>query len=480
MARLRAGRTAGRIAFPWESQWFGLSEARREEVDLPTPTCSSTCPARSRIRGRVPAACGRLAYVDSDPVFTQVKLPRGQAGLPAHSSTPTTCISASAKPCRVRRPMPATGHRWLPDAAAGPARRVARADTARRGCVHHGHELDQLQAGRVPRAQRTGRRTWSSSGSSTCPQRVAARAGDRRDRGQDAAPALGLLERRVVAWSTRRGVPATWTATASYLESPTPSGASRRTATSRDGRAGSAAAPPATWPAGRPVVVQDTGFAAVLPTGEGLLAFGTRPRRPRRSAGVSSDYEPTARGRGRMRRGLLRCRYGADGLIELAWPRRSAGGSNGMKGADRGLVQLRGDGRDGRRPAGSRPCAPGGWRPPAGLATWRWPRPSAAGWTGGRPTRRLHARGVFVCGPFGNGWPITEFLGAVRRRQAHRTESVMLRRRAWNPFDILFERDSSRATSPDLSILSECAVRAPVVGVRPGAPPGGVRRPCAA
>jgi len=27
--------------------------------------------------------------------------------------------------------------------------------------------------------------------------------------------------------------------------------------------------------AGRPVIVQDTGFGGVLPTGEGILAFGT-------------------------------------------------------------------------------------------------------------------------------------------------------------------------------------------------------------
>ena len=32
--------------------------------------------------------------------------------------------------------------------------------------------------------------------------------------------------------------------------------------------------------AGRPVVMQDTGFAPVLPTGEGILSFSTRLKRP--------------------------------------------------------------------------------------------------------------------------------------------------------------------------------------------------------
>ena len=54
-----------------------------------------------------------------------------------------------------------------------------------------------------------------------------------------------------------------------------PSSASPSTPTSRPGRAGSAIAPSAISRPGRPALVQDTGWTAHLPSGEGLLAFST-------------------------------------------------------------------------------------------------------------------------------------------------------------------------------------------------------------
>jgi hypothetical protein len=72
---------------------------------------------------------------------------------------------------------------------------------------------------------------------------------------------------------------------------------------------------------------------------------------------------------------------------------------------------------------------------------------------------------VFVCGPFGNGWPITDFL-------LHFTEcrliglnlSMLESLDKWNPFELLFERDSSETSRPDISFLSRRA-KVPVVGV---------------
>ena len=62
--------------FPWGPEWFGLAAARREEVirsaDL-VINVSGTLEHPDRYR-----AAARLAYIDSDPVFTQVKLARGQ------------------------------------------------------------------------------------------------------------------------------------------------------------------------------------------------------------------------------------------------------------------------------------------------------------------------------------------------------------------------------------------------------------------
>jgi len=72
---------------------------------------------------------------------------------------------------------------------------------------------------------------------------------------------------------------------------------------------------------------------------------------------------------------------------------------------------------------------------------------------------------VFVCGPFGNGPPLTDFLPRFRHCELVGVNLTMLEPlEVWNPFALLVERDSSRASRPDLAFLA--ARRAvPVVGV---------------
>jgi hypothetical protein len=62
--------------FPWQSQWFGLTDSKRTDVvrtaDL-LINVSGSLEQPEQYRN-----AGKLAYIDSDPVFTQVKLARGQ------------------------------------------------------------------------------------------------------------------------------------------------------------------------------------------------------------------------------------------------------------------------------------------------------------------------------------------------------------------------------------------------------------------
>ena len=62
--------------FPWQSTWYGLDDDRRESVlrsaDL-LINVSGTLQRPEEYR-HIP----RMAYIDSDPVFTQVKIARGQ------------------------------------------------------------------------------------------------------------------------------------------------------------------------------------------------------------------------------------------------------------------------------------------------------------------------------------------------------------------------------------------------------------------
>lgn len=72
---------------------------------------------------------------------------------------------------------------------------------------------------------------------------------------------------------------------------------------------------------------------------------------------------------------------------------------------------------------------------------------------------------VFVCGPFGNGWPISDLLRRFADcRVVGLNLSMLEPLEAWNPFDALIERDSSRRSHPDITFaLIEAAV--PVIGV---------------
>ncbi|MBA2360241.1 MAG: polysaccharide pyruvyl transferase family protein [Actinobacteria bacterium] len=72
---------------------------------------------------------------------------------------------------------------------------------------------------------------------------------------------------------------------------------------------------------------------------------------------------------------------------------------------------------------------------------------------------------VFVCGPFGNGPPVDELLERFSGVPLIGVDLTMLEPlEAWNPFQLLLERDSSRAVRPDLAFLAE-PDPVPVVGL---------------
>jgi hypothetical protein len=91
--------------------------------------------------------------------------------------------------------------------------------------------------------------------------------------------------------------------------------------------------------------------------------------------------------------------------------------------------------------------------PFSGGVDWRMADPSA------------YSHVVFVCGPFGNGPPVTALLERFAGCQLIGVDLSMLQPlEEWNPFHLLLERDSSRTTRPDIS-LAAMERRVPVVGV---------------
>jgi hypothetical protein len=84
-------------------------------------------------------------------------------------------------------------------------------------------------------------------------------------------------------------------------------------------------------------------------------------------------------------------------------------------------------------------------------------------WKSADPSLYTHV--IFVCGPFGNGEPLIEFMNRfAESRLIGINLSLLEDLKDWDPFDFLFERDSSRASHPDLSFLSP-DIKMPVVGL---------------
>jgi hypothetical protein len=95
--------------FPWESRWFGMSDTLRDEVIRTADVViniSGTLAKPSDYRHR-----SRLVYIDSDPVFTQVKIARGQRDFLAVVDEHDVHFSFGA---RINDRGPWTGHQWRP------------------------------------------------------------------------------------------------------------------------------------------------------------------------------------------------------------------------------------------------------------------------------------------------------------------------------------------------------------------------------
>ena len=72
---------------------------------------------------------------------------------------------------------------------------------------------------------------------------------------------------------------------------------------------------------------------------------------------------------------------------------------------------------------------------------------------------------IFVCGPFGNGWPLTDFLEKFSNcKLVGINISLLESLDTWNPFFLLLERDSSRSSNPDITFLGP-PPKIPVAGL---------------
>jgi hypothetical protein len=286
--------------FPVQPRWFGMSSSKRREVlrsaDL-VINVSGSLKRPEDYRG-----AERLAYIDSDPVFTQIKLalPRGhlkfQRRVAAHDVHFTFGERLSA-------PVPETSYRWLP---------------TRQPIV-----LAEWTTPVAPRAVYTTVMSWTSYK----PLRHRGRQYGQKDvefrrfvelprQRPDVALEVALNTTEHVQWETNRDSASAGkrVSTADYLR---PAGwrvvDARAVCSDLDQYRSYVQTSKGEWSvakngyvrgysgwfscrsacylaAGRPVVVEDTGFGAVLPTGLGVAPFSSMEEAAAALGDVETNY----------------------------------------------------------------------------------------------------------------------------------------------------------------------------------------------
>lgn len=270
--------------FPWESQWFGLSDsARRRAIDSADILVNVSCAMQSPMEYR---QARRLVYVDTDPVFTQIKLARGQKDFQqvidahdVHFSYGERLAEAGLTTGHHWRPLrkPIVLSEWRPSMPHREAFTTVMNWTSYKNVEYQGKsygqkDLEFMQFLELPsKVAPTVLEMAAGSGKTRqMPGDLLARKGWHVVEPMNVCP--DLLTYRAYIESSK----AEWTVAKNGYVLGQAGWFSGRTA--------------CYLAAGRPVVVQDTGFSPVIPAGEGVLAFRTLDEAAAAIKEVESHY----------------------------------------------------------------------------------------------------------------------------------------------------------------------------------------------
>ena len=95
--------------FPWHSEWFGLIQSRRNEILSTADLLINVSGTHGHLDEY--SGVGRMCYVDTDPVFTQLKLARGQKDFQKLVERHERLFSFGQT---LPGNLPDTGHHWIP------------------------------------------------------------------------------------------------------------------------------------------------------------------------------------------------------------------------------------------------------------------------------------------------------------------------------------------------------------------------------
>ena len=230
------------------------------------------------------AAIPRKVFVDSDPVFTQLALAKGDTWYVEFFRRFDRLFTFGANIGTPACDVPTSGftwhHTWQPVVTG-----LWRTDTPARRSLHDGDDLEDRELHRRRRQQgsrvRPLHRSCRHARQAASSWRSTGRSGSCRSTAGPRWTRWGYRGRcgTIATSSSARGPSSAWPSTP----------------TSQIARAGSAIAPSATWRRAGRRVVQDTGWSSHLPTGTGLIGFSSPEEAIDGLARIERDYAVHAR-----------------------------------------------------------------------------------------------------------------------------------------------------------------------------------------
>src|SRR5688572_19189592 len=291
--------------FPIEPKWFGLTDARRRQIVRSADLVINV--SGSLKRPWEYRAARRLAYIDSDPTFTQIKLalPKGQTRLKKRVAAHDVHFSFGERLADTAVPgelnwrptrQPIVLEEWRPERPAGTRYTTVMSWTSYRPLKFQGEYYAQKDVefrkflelpSRVAiplevAMNETKHVNWERLGPPDADDGAERRAQPRSTR--------DLLEAAGWHFADARAVGATVDTYRNYIEGSRGEWSVAKNGYVR-GQSGWFSCRSACYlAAGRPVVVQDTGFSSIIPTGRGLFAFSSLEEAAAALTEVERDY----------------------------------------------------------------------------------------------------------------------------------------------------------------------------------------------
>ena len=271
--------------FPWQSEWYGLPKSRRTEVFNTADMLINVSGTLANFEDyrQIPY----LVYIDSDPVFTQVKLARGQEDFRRYVDAHNRLFSFGET---LPGNAPDTGHKWRPTRqpiVLSEWEATVQQGKAYTTVMNWTSYNDVKHSGIVYGQKDVEFRRFLELPSLVAPVHLEIAV----NQGKNRQAPLSLLKHKGWQMVDPENSLTDINSYRAYIGSSRGEWSVAKNGYVR-GQAGWFSCRSACYlAASRPVILQETGFSNVLPVGLGLLSFTTLDEAVSAIEAVESDYE---------------------------------------------------------------------------------------------------------------------------------------------------------------------------------------------